>query len=281
MADIETLLNLKFDGLNKPDLKEKAQELQTALKEIAERSSSTTNTSNVGIENILLRLQLVENRQLFSTTELERLQKENKSLKKRVAQLERQTEEDMEYVEDRFYEIEKAVANCEQYTRRENFEVSGIPADVADEILEEKVLDIVNIVTGRTDDNPLRTPLLPNDIHACHRLKKEQGEEVPKVIVRMVNRKNTIEVLKNKKMVLEKQDKLNNPNLFINENLCNSNKNLLEEARKLKKNGLLKRCWTFNGVTHIKIKETDAKGKKIFHMSEFEKFFTSKELGWE
>ena len=46
MADIETLLNLKFDGLNKPDLKEKAQELQTALKEIAERSSSTTNASN-------------------------------------------------------------------------------------------------------------------------------------------------------------------------------------------------------------------------------------------
>ena len=207
MADIETLLNLKFDGLNKPDLKEKAQELQTALKEIAERSSSTTNTTNVGIENILLRLQLVENRQLSSTTELERLQKENKSLKKRVAQLERQTEEDMEYVEDRLYDIEKAVANCEQYTRRENFEVSGIPADVADEILEEKVLDIVNIVTGRTDDNPLRTPLLPTDIHACHRLKKEQGEDVPKVIVRMVNRKNTIEVLKNKKLVLEKQDK--------------------------------------------------------------------------
>ena len=201
MADIETLLNLKFDGLNKPDLKEKAQELQTALKEIAERSSSTANASNVGIENILLRLQLVENRQLSSTTELERLQKENKSLKKRVAQLERQTEEDMEYVEDRLYDIEKAVANCEQYTRRENFEVSGIPADVADEILEEKVLDIVNIVTGRTDDNPHRTPLLSTDIHACHRLKKEQGEDVPKVIVRMVNRKITIEVLKNKKLV--------------------------------------------------------------------------------
>ena len=247
MADIETLLNLKFDGLNKPDLKEKAQELQTALKEIAERSSSTTNTSNVGIENILLRLQLVENRQLSSTTELERLQKENKSLKKRVAHLERQTEKDMDYVEDRFYDIEKAVANCKQYTRRENFEVSGIPDDVPDEILEEKVLDIVNIVTGRTDDNPLRTPLLPTDIHACHRLKKAQGEDVPKVIVRMVNRKNTIEVLKNKKLVLEKQDKLNNPNLFINENLCTSNKNLLEEARRLKKNGLIKRCWTFNG----------------------------------
>ena len=201
MADIETLLNLKFDGLNKPDLKEKAQELQTALKEIAERSSSTANASNVGIENILLRLQLVENRQLSSTTELERLQKENKSLKKRVAQLERQTEEDMEYVEDRLYDVEKAVANCEQYTRRENFEVSGIPDDVPDEILEEKVLDIVNIVTGRTDDNPHRTPLLSTDIHACHRLKKEQGEDVPKVIVRMVNRKITIEVLKNKKLV--------------------------------------------------------------------------------
>ena len=34
-------------------------------------------------------------------------------------------------------------------------------------------------------------------------------------------------------------------------------------------------------ITHIKIKETDAKVKKIFHMSELEKFFTPKELGWE
>ena len=281
MAELDTLLYLKLDGLNKPDLKEKAQELQNALKEIAERSSSTTNSSNVGIENILLRLQLMENRQTFATTELERLQKENKSLKKRVDQLERQTDEDMNDFDDRIYEVKKAVANCEQYTRRENFEVSGIPAEIADEILEEKVLDIVNVVTDRTDENPLRPPLLPKDIHACHRLKKEPGEDVAKVIVRMVNRKNTIEVLKNKKTVLEKQDKLDNPNLFINENLCTHNKNLLEEARKMKKNGLIKRCWTFNGITHIKIKETDAKGKKIFHMSDFEKFFTPKELGWE
>ena len=154
MAELDTLLNRKLDGLNKPDLKEKAQELQNALKEIAERSSSTTNSSNVGIENILLRLQLMENRQTFATTELERLQKENKSLKKRVDQLERQTDEDMNDFDDRIYEVEKAVANCEQYTRRENFEVCGIPAEIADEILEEKVLDIVNIVTGRTDENP-------------------------------------------------------------------------------------------------------------------------------
>ena len=90
-----------------------------------------------------------------------------------------------------------------------------------------------------------------------------------------------IDVLKNKKKIPEKQDELQNTNLYINENLCGTNKKLLEEAKRLKKTGLLKRCWTFNGITHIKVKDNDPKGKKIFHLSDFEKFFTAKELGWE
>ena len=276
MADIQDLISENIANLTKPVLLAKAQELQKTLKDITERAASTTN-NNVGFENILLRLQMLESQQLSSTTEIERLKKENKSLKKRVHQLEEDHEEGMDYVEDKLIELEKAVSSCEQYTRRENLEISGIPENVSDEDLQEKVLEIVNTVTEREDDQVI----LPKDVHACHRLKKEPSEETPKVIVRMVNRQHTIDVLKNKKKTTEKQDRLQNDKLFISENLCNTNKLLLEEAKKLRKNGQLKRCWTFNGVVHIKIKDSDPKGKKIFHLSDFEKFFTASDLGWE
>ena len=276
MADIQDLISENIANLTKPVLLAKAQELQKTLKDITERAASTTN-NNVGFENILLRLQMLESQQLSSTTEIDRLKKENKSLKKRVHQLEEDHEEGMDYVEDKLIELEKAVSSCEQYTRRENFEISGIPENVSDQDLQEKVLEIVNTVTEREDDQVI----LPKDVHACHRLKKEPSEETPKVIVRMVNRQHTIDVLKNKKKTTEKQDRLQNDKLFISENLCNTNKLLLEEAKKLRKNGHLKRCWTFNGVVHIKIKDSDPKGKKIFHLSDFEKFFTASDLGWE
>ena len=276
MAEVQELISENLASLNKPHLLEMAQELQKTLKDISERTASTTN-NNIGFENVLLRLSMIESQQLSSATEIERLKKENKSLKKRVHNLEEDLEGEMDGIEDRFVEIEKAVSSCEQYTRRENFEISGIPEDVTDENLQEKVLEIVNTVTERNDDKVI----LPKDVHACHRLKKDPGEETPKVIVRMVNRQHTIDVLKSKKKTPEKQEHLQNNKLYISENLCNTNKTLLDEAKKLKKNGQLKRCWTFNGIVHIKIKENDPKGKKILHLSDFEKFFTAENLGWE
>ena len=97
----------------------------------------------------------------------------------------------------------------------------------------------------------------------------------------MVNRKDTFSILQNKKTLADKSEELNCDTLYISENLCNDNKELLEVARRMKKKGKVNSCWTFNGVVHIKLKQTDKYGKKIFHMSEFEKFFSPKDLGWD
>ena len=43
-------------------------------------------------------------------------------------------------------ELEKQQANMEQYSRRNNVEVSGISNEVSDENLEKKVIDIKNQV---------------------------------------------------------------------------------------------------------------------------------------
>ena len=62
------------------------------------------------------------------------------------------------------------------------------------------MVKIINTMTERSEDSIITA----NDIHACHRLKKEEGEVNPKMIVRMVNRKNTIDILRSKQKLKEK-----------------------------------------------------------------------------
>ena len=219
----------------------------------------------------------MENKQSSAASDIEKLQRENRSLKARVKELENEADSAAEQTEERLVELDTAVTTLDQYISRENFEISGISSDVSEEDLETKVLQIVKSVTERGEDQLI----VPKDIHACHRLKKESHEQHPRVIVRMVNRKDTWDILTNKKKLADKSEELNSDSLYINENLCNDNKEMLEVARRMKKKGKVSSCWTFNGVVHIKLKQTDRYGKKILHVSQFEEYFSPKELGWE
>lgn len=51
----------------------------------------------------------------------------------------------------------------EQYTRRSNIEVQGIPSTVNDKLLDDKVIDIFN---------QLNITISKSDIEDCHRLGK-------------------------------------------------------------------------------------------------------------
>ena len=116
--------------------------------------------------------------------------------------------------------------------------------------------------------------------HANQKLKTENGKA--SVIVRMVNREDTVSILKAKKSLGVKSTELGfNERLYINENLCNRTKDIYSEARRLKKEGLVSSCWTYNGIVHFKKRENEPKGKKIFHLADFENHFTVNELGWE
>ena len=73
--------------------------------------------------------------------------------------------------------MEIAKNNHDQYTRRNNIEIQGIPATVKDEYLENKVIDILR---------GLKINIDPSFIEDCHRL----GNSTPKnTIVCFINRK--------------------------------------------------------------------------------------------
>ena len=268
-ANIDELIAVNLSTLkNKPELQAKLKEFQDALRNLHEEMNRQPADQ---ITDILSRLTSLEEKEESSKLQLKTLRDENTALKKRLHEIESHLDE----TEDRFVEIEKGLTGVEQYTRRENFEISGIPADLPHYELKGKVLNIANTLLDRTQD-----PVTAKDIHACHRLKVENGKAA--VIVRMVNREDTVAILKSKKTLPEKSNELGFPErLYINENLCNRTKDIYSEARKLKKKGLLSSCWTYNGIVHIKKRDSEPKGKKIFHLADLENYFTLKQLGWE
>ena len=119
------------------------------------------------------------------------------------------------------------------------------------------------------------------DLVACHRLKKEKHEANPKVIVRFLNRKKVFHIHQAKKK-LANNWRNHGPNpIFINDNLCPANRNIMDIARGLKKNNHLYSCWSQNGTINLKINENDTKTVRIHHVSDFEDYFSLGVLGWE
>ena len=77
----------------------------------------------------------------------------------------------------------------EQYRRRNNIEVSGIPDSVEDNCLEEKNISLFTSI---------RIDVKSNDIEACHKIGKSRNSS-KKTIVRFTNKKFSKQVLYNRK----------------------------------------------------------------------------------
>ena len=84
-----------------------------------------------------------------------------------------------------------SIQNLEQYGRRNNIIISGIPDSVGNNQMEESVTKII------TDIN---VNVASNDIEACHRIhKKDSRIASTKTIIRFVNREHAKQALYNKK----------------------------------------------------------------------------------
>ena len=99
---------------------------------------------------------------------IQKLQDENQTLKN-----------DLKNTQQRVVKLESELNNLQQYNRRNNIEICGIPK-TDEENLEEKVINIAANLGVKIDSR---------DIEACHRLKKNKKERTPRTIVRFVNRK--------------------------------------------------------------------------------------------
>ena len=166
------------------------------------------------------------------------------------------------------YIIEKKVAANNQYTRINNIEISGIDEEILHEDLLPTVIRIIN---------QINVPVNYHDIEACHRLYKKTNEKgPPKVIVRFFDRKNALRCHKNKKN-LDCIDNYycglkNNTNIYIQENVCPTYKSIYDKAYHLYKNNQIQNVWTFKGIVHIRLNNSDVH-HKIVHITDLYEHF--------
>ena len=154
-------------------------------------------------------------------------------------------------------DLEKASNKQDQYTRRNNLEILGIPVDVKDEQLEQKVIDIFS---------HLNINISKPDIEECHRLGKSN------TFVRFVSRKVWKDALKEKfevnrhinysKCGFKMQNKL-----FACENLTPYNQRYAWMCRELKRAKKSHNFWSNKGI--IKFRRTmNERSTSVDHESE-------------
>lgn len=197
---------------------------------------------------------------------IKQLKDENTILRAEIEDLKEELQEKSSLITD----LEKDVVDVQQYIRRNNIEICGIPDNIPDNELEEKVIDIATALDVKINKN---------DIEACHRLKDRKNNTGPKrTIVRFTNRKWCDRLHKNKRKIREgkvstkfKSLGLDHKKVYINNNLCPYNKFIWGKCKSLYDEELIDRFWIYNGFIYIADDITDIRGTKITHLDTLKK----------
>ena len=144
----------------------------------------------------------------------------------------------VELLEKKLTEVEISRNKLEQYKRRNNIDIQGIPPQIPNEQLEEKVIEV---------SSAMNIAITKNDPEDCHRLRKSS-----KSTVRFANRKHCNAILR-KKFETSKIDKSkpgfeSNVKLHVSENLTPYNQTLAWKCRELKKAGVIHSSYSSNSI---------------------------------
>ena len=139
--------------------------------------------------------------------------------------------------------LEKQQIRSDQYSRKETIDMKGINPELPDREVEKKVLKVLNSIKSETDQ-----PFTPEDIHACRKLKNKKI-----VICKFVSRRRMRANINNRSKLKGKdltsigiRDKV-----VIYESMTHHFKNLNWRCNQLKKAGIIKDCWFYNGKYKI------------------------------
>ena len=148
-------------------------------------------------------------------------------------------------------ELEKSQVKAEQYSRTNNFEISGIPHEILENNLEGKVIDICkdpDIEIGHID------------IEGCHGLPLSRNNAVgiKRVIVKFENIKHSEDVLRLKKIISSRSK------VFISNSLYPYYRYLWVKCKDLQRRGIFNRFFCLGSVVTIKVSENGPL-VKIYH----------------
>ena len=172
---------------------------------------------------------------------IKNLMDENKQLKKKVGLLEYKVQN-----------LEYNLNSLEQYGRRNNLEISGIPESIDITNLEKTAMNLLSAVDA---------PVEKINIEACHRLGKvEKKAGSRRTIIRFVNRKHCKEALINRRKLKSFDASaigLNNATIYFNENLTPVNSDIAYRCRLLRKEKKNENTLSKDGVNYIVLMKDD------------------------
>ena len=150
-----------------------------------------------------------------------------------------------------------------KYSRRECLEIVGTPCSVDDNSLEEKVIQVFEIVGC--------------NIEACHRITKRND----RVIVKVSRRNDCQQVLSVKKnlqkLKMEDIGLTGDNKVFINPSLCPYYRALWSKSKVLLNMGKINRLMVSNGTVRVNISKIRTP-ISITHADDFTKYFPDIDL---
>ena len=163
-------------------------------------------------------------------------------------------------LQKRVIELESDLARLDQYGRRENIEIAGVPNRVTDKDLEKEIIKILRHIGMHWIDS--------YSIVGCHRIGGKDKYGSKNVIVRFLHRKDSQAALRRKKELSTCKD-IGYDHLFISENLCPALRSVFKDMNTLKRDGHIGAVWVTNGTIKYKIQDINSNPPvKIFHKSD-------------
>jgi len=231
----------------------KLQELLNDKMDVIIESNNQENKKlNENIENIKKN----QNELSASVSEM------RKNIIDRLIEANKQLQEKVNNLEKKIEKLETSSEATNQYGRRNNVEISGIPNDINDSQLEDSVINIYK---------ELDIDLVKDDIEACHRLPppRKTPNAIKKVIVRFTNRKLAESAIKRKRIFN------NGITHYFNYNLNRFYQKLAWQCRRLKNGSLINSYSYKNEAFYVTFNDQNGKeiSKKIHSQNDLDELF--------
>ncbi len=166
----------------------------------------------------------------------------------------------------RVVKLEDSLDDTEQYSRRANLRIQGIPDPGTGEDACAKVLDVIN------NAMMFQPPLSTNDIVRSHRLGRQTDPACPRTMIVRFQSERTRDSVYYARSALKTRNQDVQPalRLFVNEDLTQRRSLMAYQTRKLRADKKLSDCWTHNG--HIIVKENNNTITRIFSPQDLDKY---------
>lgn len=199
----------------------------------------------------------IKNSLNFMSEEISEVVKQQRTLTGLMEEI-RELKATIKHKDQRIEMLEQRVDDLEQYSRADDLVITGLETkhqsyaraaglagdqqgeEAPPEELHTLEQQVIQFLTNKN------IYLESQQISACHTLPRKDKKTKPRIVVKFVNRKHKVEVLKQAK-------KLKGTGVYVNEHLTKKNAEIAWNGRILRKQNKIQATWTRNGKVFIRL----------------------------